>query len=103
MKALIEKIYYVYIMASGRNGTIYVGVTGNLIERVREHKTHKYTGFTDEYNVDKLVYFERYNDITAAIHREKRLKEWQRNWKKDLIEKMNPNWDDLFENINMMI
>ena len=98
--SLTQKTYYVYMMANRRNGTIYVGVTSNLGQRAYEHKTHAFgDAFTARYNCDKLVYVERFTDINAAIHREKRLKEWPRNWKKDLIEKYNPNWDDLFEDI----
>ena len=90
-------------MASSRNGTLYVGVTSNLAQRVFEHKNHLLPGFTSRYNVDKLVYFERFTDVNRAICHEKRLKEWQRNWKKDLIEKFNPQWRDLYENLNNLL
>ena len=98
-----QRYYYVYILASQRNGTLYIGVTGDLARRVYEHKNHLLPGFTDMYDVDKLVYFEKFININDAIHREKRLKEWQRNWKKDLIEKYNPEWKDLYEDILMLI
>ena len=86
----MDRTYYVYILASDRNGTLYIGVTGNLAQRIFEHKNHLTPGFSSRYNVLKLVYVEKFDDIKQAIHREKRLKEWQRNWKKDLIEKYNP-------------
>ena len=95
--------YYVYIMASSRNGTLYVGVTGNLSLRVYEHKNHLVKGFTSRYCVDKLVYFECFVDVNEAIKHEKRLKEWKRNWKKDLIEKFNPTWRDLYEDLNILL
>ncbi|MCD6116466.1 GIY-YIG nuclease family protein [bacterium] len=93
------KIYYVYILASKRNGTLYIGVTNNLARRVYEHKENKVSGFTSKYNVHKLVYFEESFDITSAINREKQLKKWKRKWKLELIEKYNPNWKDLYEDI----
>ena len=94
-----QKHYYVYIMASGRNGTLYVGVTNNIARRAYEHKTHSVPGFTKKYNVDMLVYYECFNDINMAIEQEKRLKRYHRNWKKDLIEQNNPNWDDLYDTL----
>ncbi len=88
--------YWVYILSSSDNGTLYIGVTDNLLRRVYEHK-HKLTeGFTKSYNVDKLVYFEETNDISIAIKREKQLKKWNRKWKLKLIEEMNPKWLDLY-------
>ncbi len=96
-----QKYYYVYIMASGRNGTLYVGVTNDIARRAYEHKTHAVPGFTKKYNVDKLVYYERFTDIDRAIEQEKRLKRYHRNWKKDLIEGMNPDWHDLYDELNM--
>ena len=94
-----QKYYYVYIMASDRNGTLYIGVTSNLVQRVFEHKHHLLPGFTNRYNVDKLVYFERFEDVRDAICHEKRLKGWRRNWKKDLIEGVNPEWHDLYDDL----
>jgi putative endonuclease len=93
------KIYYIYILASQRNGALYVGVTSNLIRRIWEHKNKLVAGFTSKYNVDKLVYFEEFDNIGYAIQREKRLKEWPRKWKLKLIEQENPNWLDLYDEI----
>ena len=94
----IMKTYYVYILASKRNGTLYIGVTSNLVKRIYEHKNKLIEGFTKKYNVDKLVYYEETSDINVAIKREKQLKKWNRKWKLELIEKGNPNWNDLAEN-----
>jgi putative endonuclease len=91
--------YYVYILASKRNGTLYIGVTNNLAKRVYEHKSNLVDGFTQKYKVYKLVYYEVYRNIQDAILREKRMKKWERQWKIDLIEKNNPQWDDLFKRI----
>lgn len=91
------KKYYVYILASKRNGTLYVGVTNNLFRRVYEHKCGLNPGFTKKYGVKHLVYYEIHEDIYSAIEREKLLKRWKRRWKLMLIEKYNPNWDDLYD------
>lgn len=91
--------YYVYILASCRNGTLYIGVTDNLKRRIYEHKNNLIDGFTKKYNVHNLVYFKETNDINIAIQREKQLKKWNRSWKIKLIEKDNPNWNDLYFNI----
>ena len=88
-------MYYVYIMANQSNSVIYIGVTNNLERRVYEHKHHFIDGFTHRYNVEKLVYFEMTSDVNAAIAREKQLKKWSRTKKNHLIEKMNPNWEEL--------
>ena len=93
------KQMYVYIMASQKNGTIYVGVTSDLIKRVWQHKNHVVEGFTEQYKVDKLVYYEIWQDERGAIQREKTLKHWNRNWKLALIEKENPEWRDLYDDI----
>lgn len=90
------KSMYVYIMANKPNGTLYIGVTNDLIRRVYEHKNKIIKGFTFEYDLNILVYYEIFNDEKNAIQREKNLKHWNRNWKKDLIEKQNPYWDDLY-------
>ena len=90
------KGYYVYILASKRNGTLYIGVTNNLIKRVEEHKNKTIKGFTSKYNVNRLVYFEKFHTIHEAITFEKRLKKWKRQWKIELIEKNNPEWQELF-------
>ena len=87
--------YFVYILASGRNGTLYIGVTNDLVRRMTEHKAKVVPGFTRKYGVDKLVYFDQYASILDARARERRLKRWQRAWKLALIEKMNPQWRDL--------
>jgi len=89
--------YYVYILCSQRNGTLYIGVTNDLTRRIYEHKTKIVKGFTEKYGVDKLVYMEEYDDVNDAIHREKCLKKWNRSWKIRLIEEVNPEWKDLSE------
>ena len=90
---------YIYILFSKKNGTLYVGVTSNLKKRVWEHKNKLVEGFTKKYGVDKLGYFEIFEDITQAILREKQLKAGSRKRKIQLIEKANPNWNDLYESI----
>jgi len=90
------KQYYVYILASKRNGTLYIGITNNVLKRVYEHKNNLIEGFTQKYGVNNLVYYECYNDIYDAIAREKRIKKWKRQWKIELIEKDNPKWKDLY-------
>ena len=94
-----EHRYFVYLMASARNGTLYVGVTSNLAGRVGEHRDELFDGFTKKYGVHKLVWFEEFGDIHEAILREKRIKKWHRAWKLELIEKVNPEWEDLFMRI----
>ena len=88
--------YYIYILASQRNGTLYIGVTSDLVKRIYEHKNNLVKGFTQEYKVHHLVYFEQTTSIESAISREKQIKKWNRTWKLRLIEKVNPNWDDLY-------
>ncbi len=88
------KNYYVYIMAS-ISGTLYIGVTNNIRRRVDQHKKHLAPGFTDEYNVDRLLYFESFGDAYSAIQREKQIKGWRREKKVNLIDSLNSNWDDL--------
>jgi putative endonuclease len=92
----MSKTFYVYIMASKRNGVIYIGITNNLVRRVYEHKHDLADGFTKRYKVHKLVYFECTESSLAAITREKQLKKWNRRWKIELIEEMNPEWNDLY-------
>ena len=92
--------YYVYILASKKHGTLYIGVTSDLVRRVYEHRTKAVPGFTTKYGVDKLVLFEIYDDAATAIAREKELKKWRRDWKTRLIEEQNPNWDDLYPGIS---
>ncbi|UGX93034.1 GIY-YIG nuclease family protein [Bradyrhizobium sp. 521_C7_N1_3] len=91
--------YYVYILASKIGGTLYIGVTNDLIRRVAEHKSKVVESFTEKYDVARLVYFEQFDDPENAIKREKRLKKWNRAWKVRLIEQHNPNWDDLYPGI----
>jgi putative endonuclease len=89
---------YVYIVTNSRNGTLYIGVTSDLMRRASEHKRKMYpNSFSAKYKLDKLVYYEAFADIKMAIRREKQLKDWDRNWKKDLIEKQNPGWIDLWQ------
>ena len=88
--------YYVYILASRRNGTLYIGITSDLVKRVYEHKQGLVGGFTKKYNVHELVYHEQTGDVNSAIRREKQLKKWKRQWKIELIEKGNPEWRDLY-------
>src|SRR4030042_6285459 len=95
----MEKNFYVYILASRQNGTLYVGVTSDLIKRVWEHKNKMVECFTERYDVNKLVYYEQYQDAKHAIRREKRFKKYNRKWKTDLIEKANPDWKDLYEDL----
>ncbi len=91
--------YFVYLVASGKNGTLYVGVTSNLVRRVYEHKNGLTEGFTSRYAVQNLVWFESTSSIEAAINREKQIKNWKREWKIALIEENNPGWDDLYESL----
>jgi len=93
------KTYYVYLLASQRNGTPYVGVTNNLVRRVYEHREGVIDGFTKRYGVKRLVHFEAFADVLLAIQREKTIKKWPRNWKLALIERSNPQWRDLYEEI----
>lgn len=93
--------YYVYIMASKKNGTLYVGVTNHLARRVSEHKSGGIKGFTQKYGVHSLVYYETYGDVTAAIAREKHIKAWKRAWKLQLIEKENASWRDISEDLSV--
>jgi len=95
----VERAFYVYILASKRNGTLYIGVTNDLVRRVYEHKHDAVAGFTQKYGVHRLVYFERYSDAPTAIRREKTMKFWRRQWKLNKIEDMNPTWRDLYEGI----
>ena len=90
------KLHYLYILASMKNGTLYVGETNNLLRRIYEHKNDLVDGFTKKYKVHKLVYYEEINDTSTAIQREKQIKKWKRQWKINLIEKNNPEWKDLY-------
>jgi len=93
------KSYYVYILASRRNGTLYIGVANDLVRRVYDHKNGTMEGFAKTYGLHILVHYESYTDVHDALTREKRLKKWKRQWKIDLIEKENPNWKDLYSQI----
>ena len=90
----------VYILASKRNGTLYIGVTSNLLKRVWEHRNSLVEGFTERHGIHHLVWYELHDNMESAIQREKRLKEWKRRWKLELIESMNPDWEDLCQSIN---
>ena len=92
--------YYVYLLASKKHGTLYLGVTNDIVRRVYEHRRKVVKGFTSRYGVDKLVWFEIYDDVEMAIAREKELKKWRRDWKIRLIEEQNPEWDDLYDRIS---
>ncbi|MDE2111422.1 MAG: GIY-YIG nuclease family protein [Alphaproteobacteria bacterium] len=95
----MSKTYYVYILASKRNGTLYIGVTNDLARRVWEHREGLAPGFTKKYSVKTLVYYETFDDINAAIHRETRLKKYKREWKINLIQQNNVEWRDLSEEL----
>ena len=88
------KDYYVYILASKRNGTLYIGVTSDLVKRIWQHKNNMIEGFTKRYGVHQLFWYELHENMQSAIEQEKRMKEWKRKWKMELIESMNPNWQD---------
>ena len=89
-------IYFVYILSSHRNGTLYIGITNNLVRRVWEHKHKMVEGFTNRYEVHHLVYYESHENVESAIRREKQIKKWSRLWKLKLIEEKNPDWKDLY-------
>ncbi len=86
-------------MTNKPNGTLYIGITSDIVKRIYEHKNKLIDGFTKKYNLNKLVYYEVYDEINEAIKREKQLKSWKRDWKIELVEKMNNNWDDLYDEI----
>jgi putative endonuclease len=95
----VSKTFHVYILANKRNGTLYIGVTNDLVRRVFEHKQNAVPGFTKRYGVHTLVYFEQFDDPESAIQREKTMKFWPRQWKLNRIEENNPEWRDLYEEI----
>ena len=95
----MEKHPAVYILASKKNGTLYVGVTSNLVKRIWEHRNNMVDGFTKRYVVHRLVWYEIHDSMESAIIREKRIKNWNRQWKLNLIEDLNPNWEDLYQSI----
>jgi putative endonuclease len=94
-----EHNYYVYMMTNKRNGTLYTGMTNDLVRRVYEHKHGMLDGFTKQYGLKTLVWFEHHTDVNEAIKREKNIQAWKRQWKLELIEKANPDWNDLYEEI----
>jgi len=100
MIAFMSREYFVYMLASQRNGTLYVGVTNDLSRRIWEHREGSPSGFTLKYRVTRLVYYEVFQDVDQAIRREKTLKRWRRAWKIQLIEAENPQWLDLYETLN---
>jgi putative endonuclease len=93
------RFHYVYILASQRNGTLYIGSTRNLVKRIWEHKNKYVSSFTAKYSVQMLVYYEMHESYIAAAHQEKRFKNWPRQWKLNLIERFNPEWQDLYHQI----
>ncbi len=97
----MDKQFYVYILASKRNGTLYIGVTSDLVQRIWQHKNKTVKGFTKKYNVDRLVYYETHSNVESAITREKQMKKWRRAWKIRLIEGENSDWNDLYDNIRL--
>ena len=96
---VVIKEFCVYILASKRNGTLYTGVTSNLVQRVWQHKNDEADSFTKKHQVHTLVWFEQHENAESAIRREKQIKEWKRKWKLELIEKDNPTWRDLYDEI----
>jgi putative endonuclease len=96
---LVTALYYVYLLASRPRGSLYIGVTADLVRRVWEHKTKTVPGFTRRYGIDRLVWFETHEDVETAIRREKQMKEWQRAWKVELVERSNPRWVDLYPSL----
>src|SRR6266446_1096663 len=99
MEPAVNKEFYDYVLASKRNGTLYIGVTSALVQRIWQHKTKAVEGFTARYGVDQLVYFEALGDAATALRREEQLKKWRRAWKIQLIEERNPEWRDLYSDI----
>jgi putative endonuclease len=95
----LSKEYYIYLLTNKRLNVLYAGVTNHLIRRIYEHKNKMVEGFTKKYNVDRLVYYEAYSEIIEAIEREKQIKGWARKKKNDLINQMNPEWDDLYDSL----
>lgn len=93
------KSFYVYMLCSRRNGTLYTGVTSDLIKRIYEHKNKLVAGFTKKYNIHSLVWYEAHDSIAVAIQREKQMKKWERPWKLRLIEELNPRWKDLYADL----
>ena len=95
----MDKTFYTYMLANQRNGTLYIGVTNDLVRRVHEHRSEMIPGFSRKYGVKQLVYYEVHTSAEAAITREKQLKKWKRRWKLRIIEEQNPDWNDLYQSI----
>jgi len=95
----VDKVFYVYILASSRNGTLYIGVTSQLVQRVWQHKQGLAEGFTKQYGLKTLVWYEQHDTAESAITREKQIKKWERKWKIGLIETENPYWNDLYDDV----
>lgn len=95
IKKRIQQYYYVYIVTNKPNGVLYIGFTSDIKKRIWQHKHKVVDSFSKKFNTDKLVYFEQFEDVQQAIHREKCIKRWKRDWKIEKIEEINPNWDDL--------
>jgi len=95
----MEKASYVYILASGLNGTLYIGLTSDLVKRIWQHREGLAEGFTKRYGIKDLVWYEVHSEITEAIRREKQIKKWDRSWKVELIQESNPGWRDLYADI----
>ena len=96
---MLTRTYFVYLLASKKNGTLYCGVTNDLARRVWQHRQESVDGFTSKYHVHRLVWFETHNDIGFAITREKQIKKWKRAWKTELIQHENPEWHDLYDSL----
>jgi len=97
----MNKQFYVYMLVSKLNGTLYIGITSNLVQRIWQHKNKMVEGFTRKYNVNKLVYYEVHPNAESAITREKQMKKWRRSWKIRLIKEKNPDWKDLYDDIRL--
>ena len=91
----MDKRYYVYILTNFKKTVLYIGFTGHLVERIEQHKAFAVEGFTKKYKVDRLIYFEEFSEVEEAKIREKAMKRWKRAWKEELIEKSNPNWEEV--------
>ncbi len=95
----MTKKYFVYLLSTKKNGTLYIGVTNDLLKRVFEHKSKSVAGFTKKYNITRLVWFDETSDVKEAIGKEKQMKKWKRAWKVRLIEESNPSWKDLYDDL----
>ena len=95
-KTDMTKRYFVYLLSNKKNGTLYIGITNDLVRRVYEHKSKHVEGFSKKYNLSRLVWFDETSDVNAAIEKEKQMKKWKRAWKVGLIEEANPSWRDLY-------